>query len=185
MPSFPTIMVHANKSDGGLQLPSLTELTFLAKWSMFLQGLYSIDPTTQKATTKQIVLTIHQCPIPMAENMRIIVPAPEREKQHKPLCTDLLTGHAASKGIHLCKMGTTPATLMDQLHPQKLAAALGVDVKASNNRYPFKTYGDLLRFKKGVGSEPEWAINHIPENGREKLRAKQPPPYLTQLTPAE
>ena len=158
MPSFPTIMVHANKSDGGLQLPSLTELTVLAKWSMFLQGLYSIDPTTQKATTKLMELTIHQCPIPMAENMRIIVPDPEGQKQHKPLCTDLLTGHAASKGIHLCKMGTAPSTLVDQLILQKLAAALAKEVKAPNHGFqifPFRTYGDLLRFKKGAGSEPE------------------------------
>ena len=64
--------------------------------------------------------------------------------------------------------GTTPTALVDQLLPQKLAAALAKEVKASNHGfqiYLFKTYGDLLRFKKEVGSEPEWAINHIPESG--------------------
>ena len=125
---------------------------------MSIQGLYSIDPTTQKAATKLKGLTIHQSPIPMAENIRIIVPDPEGQKQHKSLCTDLLTGHATSKGIHLCKMGTAPTSLVDQLLPQKLAATLAKEVKAPTRGfqiYPFKTYGDLLRFKKGDGSEPE------------------------------
>ena len=112
-------MVHDNKSVGGLQLSSLTELTFLAKWSMFLKGLYLTDPTTQKATSKLMELTTHQCPMPMAENMRIIVPAPEVHRQHKPLCTDLLTVHAASNGIHLCEMGTTPIDMADQLLQKK------------------------------------------------------------------
>ena len=100
----------------------------------------------------------------MAENMRIVVPAPEAHKQHKPLCTDLLTGYAASKGVHLCKMCTTPKTLADTLIPKKMATILGADAKSFSDFqvYPFKTFGDLLRFTRGADSKPDWEINHIP-----------------------
>ena len=154
---------------------------------MFLQGLHSTDPTTQKVTSKLMELTIHQCLIPMAENMRIIVPALEVHMQHKPLCTDLLTGHAASKDIHLCKRGTTPIDLANQLLPKKIASALGADIKASNHGfqvYLFKTYGDILGFKKGVGTEPEWVISHIPEVGSEELQ-KSYLLYPIQSAPSE
>ena len=109
MHSFPSRLIHAPRTLGGLGLPSATETIFLDKWGLALRGLFSPDPLTQSVTHSVLEQSLTNSTLNHAHQMQLTIPTPPTSgRSRTPLFTDILLLYAAHHQLRLTRSGTKP-----------------------------------------------------------------------------
>ena len=181
---FPTAMIHAPRAIGGLQQASLAEKTAVAKWSMTIRNLHSVDPITRQATHQLLENATVQHPISLGHDVPIRLPANPPTQHHKSLFTDHLLHHAGARGLSLCRRGTLP-DLANTNIPHSLLSKLNPTPPLGQTMvtYPITVYGDIMRAHKRANGliEIRWHLTHLHHSVQADILPLLPPLPLDNL----